>query len=98
MSDYGVAAFIERKQAAVLKAERALSAATDRLATALREYDDEVARHQERGDGFFSSSYLARRREAVLARKFHDAKVSALNTARAEAAAPQVALTSEDAS
>lgn len=79
-----MSAFEERKARTVEKAQAALTKAEDRLRVALDEYDREVARHEERGDGFFSTSYLVTRREAVLAQKFCEAKRSALVTARAE--------------
>lgn len=80
--------FAEKKQMAVRKARSALTMAEERLAKALEDYEGEVARHEERGDGYFSASYHAARREAVLARKHLDAKRSALATAEAEAEAP----------
>lgn len=83
--------FEERLIGAVTRAEDALRKAEDRLESALREYDAEVARHEERGDGFFSTAYLTKRREAVLARKFFEAKTSALSTARARRDASRLA-------
>jgi hypothetical protein len=78
----------QRKADAVVKAERLVRTASERLEDALKEYDIEVERHEERGDGFFSHAYLAARKEAVLARKHFESRTSALNTARAEQAAP----------
>lgn len=86
-----MSAFEERLQANVIRAEEALRKADQRLVDALREYDGEVARHEERGDGFFSTTYLAKRREAVLARKFFEAKTSALRTAIARRDAARLA-------
>lgn len=80
-------AFARLKARNVEKAEASLAKASVRLEEALREYAGEVARHEARGDGFFSSTYLARRKEAVLAQKFFESRTSALNTARAEQAA-----------
>lgn len=84
-------AFDERLISAVTRAEDALRKAEERLESALREYEGEVARHEYRGDGFFSTAYLAKRREAVLARKFFEAKTSALSTARARRDAARLA-------
>lgn len=86
------AEFAEIKQRAVQNAERALARAKDRLEKALAEYQVEVERHEERGDGFFSSAYVVARKEAVRARKFFESKSSALTTARAEAEAPRISL------
>lgn len=83
-----VEAFRAKKAAAVTRAEARLRSAESRLETALQEYGAEVERHEERGDGFFSSTYLEKRKEAVLARKFLESVTSALATARAEAEAP----------
>lgn len=90
------AAFMERKARNVEKAEAMLAAANARLEAALRDYDAEVARHEARGDGFFSTTYLARRKEAVLARKHFESRTSALNTARAELAASLLPLGGAD--
>ena len=83
-------AFEDRLAKAVTRAEEALRKAETRLETALREYDAEVARREERGDGFTSTTYLVKRREAVLARKFYEAKRSALSTAIARRDAPRL--------
>jgi len=85
-----MSAFEDRKARNVEKADAALAKAESRLETAMEKYDREVAIHEERGDGFFSTSYLLARREAVLARKFTEAKRSALATARAELAAARL--------
>ncbi|MCC2030642.1 hypothetical protein [Microbacterium allomyrinae] len=85
-------AFRKRKADAVAKAEALVARGGERLETAMREYDAEVARHEERGDGFFSAAYVFARKEAVLARKSYDARVSRLSTARAELAAPVMPL------
>jgi hypothetical protein len=92
MSAAETAAFVAKKRQAVVKAEAAVRKARARLDTALKDYADEVARQQERGDGFFPKTYLVARKEAVLARKFFEARTSALNTARAEASAPTLGL------
>lgn len=89
--------YAEKKATAAAKAEVSLAAAADRLSRALEAYDREVEVHEERGDGFFSSAYLTARREAVLARKHHETRSSALATARAEAEAPTLALDGVDA-
>lgn len=91
-SDPTTAAFAERKARAVTKAEALVQTSSERLRVALREYEAEVARHEERGDGFFPHSYLAARKEAVLASKQFEARTRALATARAEQAAPTLAL------
>ncbi len=83
-ADPTVAAFAQLKARAAEKAERAFARAEERLAQALKGYDREVAAHEKRGDGFFPESYIVARREAVLARKFHESKRAALATARAE--------------
>lgn len=82
--------FEAQRVRAVEKAERAFAKAEERLAKALDEYDRAVAAHEERGDGFFPESYLDARREAVLARKFQEAKRSALSTARAQMSAARL--------
>lgn len=86
------AAFAEHKAQGVTKAERALAAASERLTKALAEYQAEVDRHEERGDGFFSAQYLLTRKAAVLARKNFEAKSSQLATARAEAEATTISI------
>lgn len=83
-------AFEERKQRAVEKAKTARAKAEERLTAALEKYDREVEIHEKRGDGFFSTSYLIARREAVLARKYFEAKRSALVTAEAEMTAARL--------
>jgi hypothetical protein len=79
-----VNAFEQRLENNVTKAEALLRAASDRLKDALREYENEVSRHEERGDGFFPTFYIKARKEAVMARKHYEAKASQLNTAKAK--------------
>ncbi|MDR6142069.1 DNA (cytosine-5)-methyltransferase 1 [Microbacterium foliorum] len=84
LGDTTADAFAQLKARAAEKAERAFARAEERLAQALEKYEREVAAHEKRGDGFFPESYIIARREAVLARKFHESKRSALATARAQ--------------
>ncbi len=84
------AEFEAQRVRAVDKAERAFAKAEERLARALEEYDRAVAAHEQRGDGFFPETYLAARREAVLARKFQVSKRAALATARAQMSAARL--------
>lgn len=81
------AEFRDRKQHAVKRAAAALAKAAERLRVAMDAYEREVAAHEERGDGFFSGEYHKARKEAVLAQKYHRAKLAALSTAEAEASA-----------
>lgn len=85
-----MSSFEEHKAKKVAKAEASLRSAEGRLERALRAYGVEVELHEERGDGFFSSSYLLSRREAVLASKHFESRRSALNTARAELVASTI--------
>lgn len=79
--------FAARKVAVVKTAEAALAKAEERHARAMEEYEREVKRHEERGDGFFPAEYHVKRAEAVRAAKWLRTKRSALSTAQAEAAA-----------
>lgn len=79
------AEFATLKAEAVKAAEAALVKAEERHALAMEEYEREVERHEERGDGFFPAEYHVKRAEAVRAAKWLRTKRSALATARAEA-------------
>lgn len=80
--------FEERKAANVAKTEATMQRAWVRLQDALARYEQQVAIHEERGDGFFSTDYRRSREEAVLAQKHYDRCVSARNTAQAQQQAP----------
>ncbi|MEV7827527.1 hypothetical protein [Microbacterium enclense] len=82
------AEFADRRAKAVEKAEAALRKAEERHDEAMKEYEAEVARHEERGDGYFPASYHVKRAEAVRSSKWLRVKRSALITAKAEASAP----------
>lgn len=79
--------FAARRAAKVTAAEAALRKAEERHSEAMAEYEREVERHEERGDGFFSVEYHVKRAAAVRAAKWLRTKASALATAQAEAAA-----------